>query len=639
MAAADEQALRLLIAANTELARKELDKLDASLKNTSENADGTSDQVKKSFADMGSAADAAKGFVVGFLASLSIEAVAGFGRAILDFADNLDAAAEKAGLSVERYQTLQEGLRSLEVDAEKVDQIFGRLQDTLGAVQSGTAAAGTVEVLDKMGITARILNGEITNTGQFLDAIAGSAKKFNTEAEFTAAVVDLVGRKVGIDLANALKDGGAELKAQEQRFRETGAVIDGELITKLADANEAIDQFASKTKARLAIWAAGVIPSLNIVGQAFAGIARIYENEGLVAALFSSDEKRYQAGTNAGYKALLERRVKEAEASLKEAEALRRAGGALNELKGGSIPEIGARQGKLRAARALLAEFNDKNLNARFPVPTFSDGVGTSVVDAPEIVVTAGRQRAGGRAGSRAATRAQPRQLTPAEIRAGFGDKKPGDVAQLGPSLINQGPLIDLASIQTGPLDDLIAQLPELTKEFDAADAAALDFSRNLTAGFAAAIVRGDSLEDVVAGLGQRFAELALNSVFDALIGGALNSLFGGIFGGIGGSIFGGAFAAGGSPPVGKVSLVGERGPELFVPRVPGTIIPNDKIGLGGGGGTVVQNFDLRGTIMTEQLYRDIEARGQQAARDGAMGGRLLADGDQKRARRRKLRG
>jgi phage-related minor tail protein len=38
------------------------------------------------------------------------------------------------------------------------------------------------------------------------------------------------------------------------------------------------------------------------------------------------------------------------------------------------------------------------------------------------------------------------------------------------------------------------------------------------------------------------------------------------------------AFADGGNPPVGVPSLVGERGPELFVPHTAGTIIPNDKL-------------------------------------------------------------
>ncbi len=37
-------------------------------------------------------------------------------------------------------------------------------------------------------------------------------------------------------------------------------------------------------------------------------------------------------------------------------------------------------------------------------------------------------------------------------------------------------------------------------------------------------------------------------------------------------------FANGGRPPVGAASIVGERGPELFVPDSAGTIIPNGKI-------------------------------------------------------------
>lgn len=65
------------------------------------------------------------------------------------------------------------------------------------------------------------------------------------------------------------------------------------------------------------------------------------------------------------------------------------------------------------------------------------------------------------------------------------------------------------------------------------------------------------------------------------------------IFGAIGGS--GGiisaigsllGFANGGDPPVNKPSIVGEKGPELFVPKTAGTIIPNHAL-QGGGGGAI----------------------------------------------------
>ena len=51
-------------------------------------------------------------------------------------------------------------------------------------------------------------------------------------------------------------------------------------------------------------------------------------------------------------------------------------------------------------------------------------------------------------------------------------------------------------------------------------------------------------------------------------------------------------FANGGNPPVGRPSLVGERGPELFVPNSAGTIIPNHNL----GSTNIVVNVDASGS-------------------------------------------
>ena len=53
-------------------------------------------------------------------------------------------------------------------------------------------------------------------------------------------------------------------------------------------------------------------------------------------------------------------------------------------------------------------------------------------------------------------------------------------------------------------------------------------------------------------------------------------------------------FANGGVPPVGRPSLVGERGPELFMPGIRGSVIPNNA--LGGGSTNVVVNVDASGS-------------------------------------------
>ncbi len=54
-------------------------------------------------------------------------------------------------------------------------------------------------------------------------------------------------------------------------------------------------------------------------------------------------------------------------------------------------------------------------------------------------------------------------------------------------------------------------------------------------------------------------------------------------------------FADGGRPPVGRPSVVGERGPELFVPDRAGTIIPNNQLG---GSTNVVVNVDASGSTV-----------------------------------------
>ena len=81
-----------------------------------------------------------------------------------------------------------------------------------------------------------------------------------------------------------------------------------------------------------------------------------------------------------------------------------------------------------------------------------------------------------------------------------------------------------------------------------------------------------------------------------------------------GGGIFGLLpFADGGRPPVGRPSIVGEKGPELFVPSRSGTIIPNNKLG-GSSNTSVTVNVDASGSSVegdesnSEQLGRLIGA-------------------------------
>jgi len=85
-----------------------------------------------------------------------------------------------------------------------------------------------------------------------------------------------------------------------------------------------------------------------------------------------------------------------------------------------------------------------------------------------------------------------------------------------------------------------------------------------------------------------------LNDLKRKLVEVAIQRAVSGIGRSIGGFLgIGGLFANGGRPPVGIPSVVGEKGPELFVPDRSGTIIPNSQLG---GSTNVVVNVDASGS-------------------------------------------
>lgn len=101
-----------------------------------------------------------------------------------------------------------------------------------------------------------------------------------------------------------------------------------------------------------------------------------------------------------------------------------------------------------------------------------------------------------------------------------------------------------------------------------------------------AAVDQTKSLADAAANTLRNIANTLLQLGINTALGAAFQ----------GSSLFSGlpTFANGGRPPVGKPSIVGERGPELFVPSTSGTIVPNGQFG--GGAANVVVNVDAKGS-------------------------------------------
>ena len=191
-----------------------------------------------------------------------------------------------------------------------------------------------------------------------------------------------------------------------------------------------------------------------------------------------------------------------------------------------------------------------------------------------------------------------------------FKEEKAVDSAKAVPTLGAIAPTA-ISNVVEGTLINTTDSMQQMVDNFDAKvqnvkdtlTGFAIDVGFAFSDAFAQMAVSGElSLQN----LGNLFADLLkamAKMVIQALIMTAIFSALGvapagGAFAGQGLSSFkqtmlgmmGGSFANGGQPPLGKVSLVGEQGPELFVPSQKGTIIPN-----GGFGGTIIPDVRITG--------------------------------------------
>lgn len=168
--------------------------------------------------------------------------------------------------------------------------------------------------------------------------------------------------------------------------------------------------------------------------------------------------------------------------------------------------------------------------------------------------------------------------------------------------------LQDLASIGADDLEARTVKIKELTMLYEKL-APLLEEQRRLgreagemiAMGFEDAILSGNKLSDVLKNLAQDLMRLIFRNVITApLAAGIGNFINGGL----------GFLAEGGPARAGSPYIVGEKGPELFVPGSSGTVIPNDRMNqMGGsaGGPTVNISYNIQSGVSRAELQPILE--------------------------------
>lgn len=131
-----------------------------------------------------------------------------------------------------------------------------------------------------------------------------------------------------------------------------------------------------------------------------------------------------------------------------------------------------------------------------------------------------------------------------------------------------------------GALEDFLNKLPTLKDNLDTLTKSTF---KGMSEGLMS-IVKG------TASVGDAFKKMAAQLIMQAIQLFVIDKITGGFLSFVKGLT---GKAIGGPVQAGQPYMVGERGPEMFVPNQSGSIVPSNK--MGGGGITVVNNVDARG--------------------------------------------
>lgn len=497
----------------------------------------------------------------------------GLGRLALEvaqFGDDLNKAAKKAGVSGEAISELAYAAQQSGVELAALSTALRKMQQGLSEAASGTGEARTA--IAALGLNLGQLRA-LAPEKQF-ELLADRISQLRDPADRTRAAILLFGR-AGADLLPLMEDGAEGIRKLREEAQQIGQSFSRDQLQKLEDLNDAIDRMKSSARAAAIAVGGELAPSLqaffdtvtglvsgNVIEPLESQVNRLRELQAIVASGGSLVGRLVGNGEAEVARALAQ--IAEIEAAIRRAAALPasigKGKGTTAALQAASKPSlVGFGPAEQKLTKAELAEME------RF-------------LDQARVI----RQDASRLAGGGGALVLNERESLKSVIQSG-----------------------------AKPIDVEVAKFEE---KFDEITQFGIEAARNLQDAFAQFLF--DPFSDGLDGMLKGFVDVLRQMVAEAASAQILKAL-GGLFpaGSFFGTIFGGARAAGGPVWPGSAFLVGEDGPEVFVPRQSGTIVPGGKAAAGGTPVTIQNHIDARGatTDLIKALPAILEASNRRA--------------------------
>lgn len=505
--------------------------------------------------------------------TLAPTALIAFGKSVIDLGSRITDLSNAAGVNAQAFQSLSLHFMDSGVSMEELSKAMVRLRANTQEAISGNkqmAASFAALKIDPVKLQALALEKQLSILGLSISNATDKNAAFN-------AALDILGAKNAPKLLTALKELGVQGFDAVAKASEKWRLSDEQLKT-LDDAGDKLERMWLYTQL---ISAKGFLAAATKDNAISTGL-NFLPGGAALSTMFKG------AGGSEGIGNFFGAGHKTKEEWAAEMKGLGKNGPKLTEGQAGDLASVAPGAGDTRRM------FGSKSLMGMTLADPESEANFTAAMDkftAPYQTLVEKAEWA-----KTMVVENFTAMATSAELSASAQEKMATDAARFyestrTPMEVYEATIkrIDEISKQ-GALDAVthnrakmqaLEQLNEATRKHKQITA---DLGWAFASSFEDAILSGKKFSEVLRGLGRDVMQILLRKMVTEKIAAGVSTLFGGFF------------ADGGEPPVGKASVVGERGPELFVPKENGSIIPNHVLGsLGGARSSTVYNIDARG--------------------------------------------
>lgn len=563
----DVQRLLLQIDASATLLRQEVAKARGDIDNFADRSERRLRNVQNGFTGIGGAATAA----VGKIAALASGLLSVGQAAQFIVRANADFQRLSAQLEVATGSTLAASAAMKELEQFAAETPFTLNQVVEGFIRlKNLGLDPNIETMRSFGNTSAAMGKDVM---QFIEAVADAAtgeferlKEFGIKASKEGDKVKFTFQGVTTTVTNSadaitayLKSLGDESGAFAGSMAKQMDTIDGKISNLIDSAGRlavTIGQLGfSDFFMRQLEEASKRIEGLN---QELRGTARIRQFEGTGAMMNATQDEKVEAGSVEGMRNRLTRQANDAMLARIAAERARERG----QLIGGGAATIERTRQAEAEARERLTRFENQvvmpDIVGRFPLNERGQfGKAPKPQQQPASSTKTAKSKA---------AKAGPQEFTLASMEQGWALRQLSDAGTPANIEMSNQALRSVADT----MDELASYDFQINPIGQEQIALAEDYTRTLTEGLAQAVVYGRNFGDVLKGLAQ---QIAASGLINILSGGKLGTSFGDALGGLG-KIFGGKRETGGPVEKGKSYIVGEKRPELFVPKQDGFVMP-----------------------------------------------------------------